>query len=138
MNLHRRNDWKQRLGVAGVSLILAAMQGCGTQSTGPERFQLTGKVTLNGEPIPAGTIELIPDTSKGNQGPWSLVTVRDGAYSTDKTNGIVGGPYKARIEIFDGKPKDDSEQLGSPLGPAHAVDVDLPRQNGTHDFAITK
>lgn len=121
-----------------VALFPPLVQGCGTQPTGPKRFQLNGKVTVNGEPIPAGTIELTPDTSKGNQGPWTLLTVRDGAYSTEASNGVLGGPYKARIEVFDGKPTDPSQELGTPMGHPHSIDVELPKENGTYDFVITK
>lgn len=134
----RNHDSKLGLLVMGMVMFSLSVQGCGTKAQGPELFQLTGKVTVNGEPIPAGTIELVPDASKGNQGPWVLLTVRDGKYSTDKRNGIVGGPYKARIEVFDGKPTDPSQELGNPVGPPHSVEVELPRKNGTHDFELGK
>jgi hypothetical protein len=41
--------------------------GCG--SSGPPRYHISGKVTYGGQPVAAGSVMLVPDTSQGNTGP---------------------------------------------------------------------
>jgi len=79
-----------RLGqLACVSLVLAVfLTGCG--SDGPERGVVTGKVTLNGDPLPGADIVFQPE-----EGSPSLAVTDDKGrydlmYTRDKRGAMVG------------------------------------------------
>jgi hypothetical protein len=117
--------------VAAICLLPA---GCGG---GPKLYDVSGAVTYDGKPLPAGVIYFDPDVLKKNDGPQGYALIKDGAYSTADAGGkaVVGGPYLARIEGFDGKPGNEL-----PLGKALFTDfqqaVDLPRAACTRDFDV--
>lgn len=83
-----------------AALILAALglfSGCGT--SGPARQRLQGEITLNGQPVPAGTIVFTPDSSQGNSGPQGVAVIKDGKYDTaaSEGRGLAGGPTIIRV-----------------------------------------
>jgi hypothetical protein len=120
----------------GTLIVLLAVVGCSFQD-GPRRYQLSGKVTFAGQPLPAGSIMLEPDTAKGNTGPGGTAVVRNGAYMTTPGFGVVGGPYIARIVGYDGKHVPGSDMVdGRELFPERAIEIDLPRGDATHDFDL--
>lgn len=88
-----------------------------------------------------GLMPLVPDASKGNRGPAGFATIRDGKFDTRiDGRGTVGGPH--RVEISP-PPLDVGElsasqtaPLAKPLFREYVTDVDLPRQDTTHDFAV--
>src|SRR5262245_49265328 len=108
--------------------------GCGTSGSGTAH--LSGKVTFNGQPLPAGRVVFLPDTAKGNSGPGGFAEIRDGAYDTRK-NGAPppGGALIVRIEGFDGKTTPGT-LLGQPLFLNYETRVEAPRADGTQDFAV--
>ena len=64
-----------------VCVSLLALVGCG-KAVGPEFAPVTGRVTINGEPLAAGTIHFVPDESQGTSGPISTgVLQSDGSFS---------------------------------------------------------
>jgi len=111
------------------------VSGCASKDAGPTRYDLSGKVTFNGAPVPAGEITLSPDSSKGNSGPGGIVMIENGEYKTPRGAGIVGGPYVVHILGFDGVPNKESEE-GMPIFPPYETTVDFPREPTTHDFEI--
>jgi hypothetical protein len=94
-------------------------------------------VTYDGKPLPAGVIYFDPDVTKHNDGPQGYALIKDGVYSTAGTGGrgVVGGPYLARIEGFDGKPGHELP-LGKSLFTDFQQAVELPRAACTHDFHV--
>jgi hypothetical protein len=121
-------------------LVTMLFAGCGN-STAPQEYHLSGSATFAGKPILAGNILLVPDASKGNRGPAGFATIRDGKFDTRiDGRGTVGGPH--RVEISP-PPLDVGElsasqtaPLAKPLFREYVTDVDLPRQDTTHDFAV--
>jgi hypothetical protein len=72
-----------RLGL--LVILILALPGCG----GSNMTTVTGKVTLDGEPIPEGYIAFLPEgPGKGGGGP-----ITNGEYKVDVQNG------KNRVEI---------------------------------------
>ena len=102
----------QRTLLAAIMAAVAA--GCGSSAdSGPERFELTGEVRLQGQPVPRGEVQLIPDSTAGNSGPASLAYIRDGQFETEPGKGIVGGQYI--IEVSGYQELDELDQDGSPV-----------------------
>jgi hypothetical protein len=86
--------------VLAVALLIAA--GCNTQE---KVVAFKGKVTFKGQPVPAGWISFMPDSSKGGQGAVKVAQIKDGMYDTALAadGGILPGPTVIRIAGFDGK-----------------------------------
>ncbi|MBN2293266.1 MAG: hypothetical protein JXM70_12620 [Pirellulales bacterium] len=115
-----------------LALGMAFCLGCG--SGGPERFDVSGTVTFNGQPIPAGQVFFTPDASKGNSGPQGNCKIVDGSFSTasEKDQGAIGGPHIVQVLGFDGVPvksPDYTVEEGTALFPSVEAPVDLPKGN---------
>ncbi|MFI4876367.1 MAG: hypothetical protein ACIALR_13540 [Blastopirellula sp. JB062] len=120
--------------LGGAAIIVIA--GCGNVDSGV--YHVSGEVTFEGRPVPAGTVLFQPDASQGASGPAGLAIIRDGKYDTADAGGkgIVGGPQRVRITGLDGKPADMAPN-GVPIFRDYSTTVKLPSADTTHDFAIT-
>jgi hypothetical protein len=122
--------------LAAIVLCSAAI-GCGR--SGPARFDLSGKVTFRGQPVPVGTISFLPDGNKGNKGPVGFAKVADGVYDTRRQGrGACGGPLVVVISGFTGKavPGKDEMPLGSQVFPDYRVPFDMSPGTTTKDFDV--
>ncbi|MCH5377175.1 MAG: hypothetical protein JJ992_24700 [Planctomycetes bacterium] len=120
--------------LAAVSMLV--LVGCGP--SGPRRYNLSGNVTYGGQPIPAGSITLIPDVTQDNSGPAASMTIENGKFdSSDDGIGHVGGPHLVRITALDGQVSDEFPK-GLPMFPPYETKVDLPKENSTQDFDVPK
>lgn len=118
-------------GVIGIVCVLSTF-GCGGRNDGPSRYRVSGAVTFDGKPIPAGVIVFSPDLAKKNDGPQGMAEIRDGKFDTSwgTGKGVVGGPMLITVggtETPDGKPLCRYE-----------FTADLPRENTTRDIAVPK
>src|SRR5687768_4635634 len=86
----------RRLLGGGAVLVLAV--GC---SSKPEMGQLSGSVTFQGKPVPAGWISFTPEPGKG---PVRVCQIKDGRYDSSKEAdpGIILGKNQVKIAGFDG------------------------------------
>jgi hypothetical protein len=115
------------------------LAGCG-RANGPARYELSGSVTYNGKPVPAGFIVFAPDTSRGNNGPGATATIENGVYRTPTRAGTIGGPHIATIsgsssmKVFQQGPMRIPQSR--PLFTNVEFKVDLPKESSTHDFAV--
>ncbi|MBW3543857.1 MAG: hypothetical protein KY476_26715 [Planctomycetes bacterium] len=75
-------------------ILLALGGGCGGGSE-IERVSVNGKVTVDGRPLPKGSIVFVP--VEGTQGPKAAGEVVDGVYELPESEGPVVG--KLRLEI---------------------------------------
>jgi hypothetical protein len=116
---------------AALVILLA---GC---SGGVPLHPLSGTVTCDGKPIPAGVISLEPDPTRGGRGPATVVQIKDGQFATDSGDGVVGGPYVARVRGYDGQ-RDPKGELpyGRELFPETAVPIDLPQTRAAVDIVV--
>jgi len=120
--------------VLPLALLAIGLVGCGG-GTGPNTFELKGKVTYDGKPVPMGTVSLSPDT--GNQGPGASAGVKDGEFTTEDGRGHVGGAYKILVTGYDGVPVEGGEgpdPNGTQLFAPYEMTVDLPKAN--HEMTI--
>lgn len=107
---------------------------CGSSGNSPSH--LSGKVTFNGKPVPAGRVFFLPNAAKGGAGQGGFAEIKDGTYDTrSKGAGTPGGPLIVRIDGFDGK-----SSPGNPIGQAlflsFEFQVDIPAGGGTKDFDV--
>ncbi|WP_437203537.1 hypothetical protein [Planctomicrobium sp. SH664] len=124
--------------VACSGLLLQA--GCG-DSGAPKRYALSGNVTFNGQPVPAGEIRFSPNSERGNQGPGTFAKIEKGRYSTPPNRGTIGGAMIVKIFGFDGIPYNDRGEIvesGNPLFRPYVVEVDLPQDVAEYDFDVPK
>ncbi len=119
---------------SAVIVLLIPVGGCGG-SSGPQRYDLSGSVTYNGKPVPAGHLTFAPDKANGNSGPGASANIEKGRYQTMPGQGPVCGPHVVTISGFDGVPK-GMNMMGTRLFEQTRIDVDLPKQNGTLDFEV--
>ena len=97
------------VGCLGLVLLVS---GCG----GIEYFPVTGKVTLDGQPLPGAVVSFMPNDEQGV--PSLGVTDGTGVYTLRQTAELVGAPagkYTVRITTYrEGKPEADPPILGAP------------------------
>jgi len=121
-----------------IVAAFAFLPGCGG-SDGPLRYEVSGTVTYNGEPVPRGYIHFVPDASQGNQGPATEAEIVDGRYETPTSKGAVGGPHRVTIHGQDGVAFDSPEgriESGRALFSSYETSVDLPRDESVRDFEV--
>jgi hypothetical protein len=124
--------WINR-GLVLCALFISA-SGCGP--AGAKRYELSGKITWAGRPIPAGLIYFDPDIAGGVDGPQGYAIIEKGQYDTRKGGGgHGGGKYLIRLVALDGVPGPEAA-LGRPLFPEYSWPEDLPEADGQKDFDI--
>jgi hypothetical protein len=119
-------------------VVLFAVLGC-NRNSGPARYDLTGRITYDGKPVPAGYILFAPDKSKGNDGPGADAEIKDGVYRTRPGQGTVGGPHIITVNGFDGKPVGQGpivNPMGNALFTNVQISADLPKASADHDIVI--
>jgi hypothetical protein len=110
-----------------TSLMLTSLVGCGGGSDeGPQRFDVSGSVKFDGQPVPTGMIYF--DPAEGNSGPQGFAAIVDGEFDTSSGKGTVGGAHTARIE--------GADSTGKPIFVPHFEEVALPKSASTQAFEI--
>lgn len=127
-----------RITAAFMAAAVPFVGGCSCRPDGPVRHDVAGMVTFDGQAVPSGTIFFEADSSRGNAGPVSVVSVVDGRYDTKaaKVPGPVGGPLRVRIS---GYPKPEPNGgIQPPLFPEHTMAVELVPSAGQNllDFEV--
>jgi hypothetical protein len=85
-----------------LALLGSSLFGCGTDNLA----NVSGKVTFQGKPVPAGKVYILPDSAKGNTGPAGFADIKDGTYDTKLPGGQPAppGPVIFAIEGIDPVP----------------------------------
>jgi hypothetical protein len=117
-----------------MGLVLSLSVGCGPNR--PATFEVSGMVTLDGQPVPVGDIVFCPDAAQGNSGMQTRAAIRNGAYRTPSGKGHVGGPMVIVVNCLDGIPVPESPDGCALLDSPFKLKRELPRQNETLDIAI--
>src|SRR5947207_9499998 len=122
--------WLVWAGLAVAAVVCAG--GCGGEKT----YNLSGTVTFQGKPVPAGQIVFEPDASAGNHGQAAFAKIKDGHYDTRiDGSGTVGGPHLVLIHGRDGIPRGELLN-GLPLFRDYNTKVDLPKASGEQNFEV--
>jgi hypothetical protein len=116
-----------------ATLLAAGIAGCGGND-GPPRYQVTGSVTYDGQPVPGGRVLFTPD--RGNTGPASVAEIVEGKYETRSEKGVIGGPHSVTIYGTDGTVA--TEQHDNTLFSDYTQAVELPSGDSTMNFEIPR
>lgn len=152
-----------RLAYLACIFIVLELTGCGSSSSTPDYdvVPFTGRVTLDGKPLPNAIVQLVPvGTTKSPGG--QAITDGDGKYEINLSantpngvplKGIVPGEYQVRLSKFvrpDGTeiPADSKEppinlgaiesippKYSNPTG--SSLQAKVPEAGGTQDFELT-
>ncbi len=82
--------------LSGVVVI-----GCGRGSDLPPMAKVSGTVTLNGQPLPRGTVQFVPDIARGTEGPSGVGLIDENGHygiTTTGVNGAIVGRHKISVE----------------------------------------
>ena len=116
-------------------ILLIFLAGC-SGNDGPKRFDVSGTVTFDNKPAPAGSIIFTPDKSKGNSGPQGTAKIINGHYDTaQQGRGIVGGPHEVLIIVTNGDDRSEDAELNGPLS-EYTEQFDFPKETSEHNFTI--
>lgn len=121
-----------RLFMCALTTLVMSV-GCGDDG----KYTVSGSVTFQGKPVPAGEIRFTPD--RGNKGPVVLARIKEGAYETPRDKGLVGGYYQLRVTGYGaaGNAKDPSApDFGKQLFPTYREDVAFPAEDYQFDIRI--
>ncbi len=78
--------------LATMTTLLIAPLGCGTAAD-PGREPVAGTVTLDGQPLPDGSLTLVPLGA----GPAVGATILDGNFAIPRPDGPIPGSYRVEI-----------------------------------------
>lgn len=141
-SMHRPSLYRAARPVIAVCVAIscAVPSGGCRKAAGPERFDVQGTVTFDGQPVPTGLLVLEPDASKGNGGPVSVLEISNGRFDSRQpgAKGPLQGPLIARIT---GYPEaDPSVEIPKPLFREYQTTVDLAPDGNVSvlDFHIEK
>jgi len=120
-------------------MFVAMAIGCGKEGN-----RVSGKITFNGQPVPAGKIYFTPDTAKGNSGAAGYANIVNGVYDTkiEGGKGVISGPMVVIIEGIDPKPPASVSGAGSEditstvLFARYETQLDLAEGESTHDIEV--
>ncbi|MDR3635646.1 MAG: carboxypeptidase-like regulatory domain-containing protein [Isosphaeraceae bacterium] len=78
-----------------VVLQLLSLAGCSGESDGLPREPISGTVSLDGQPLADGIIQLIPASRQ--EGTAGGAVVKDGKFSIERRKGLAPGAYRVVI-----------------------------------------
>lgn len=122
-----------------ASLVLAFMaltSGCFSGGD-PATYPISGTVQFRDQPVPDGSITLIPDSRQGNTGAAVSIDIVNGKFdSSSAGRGHVGGPHLVRVVGLDGKGDGDLFPHGQMLFPDYETTIDLPPEGSTQEIVV--
>jgi len=116
------------LRIAPLALVVLCM-GCGQEGN-----RISGMVTFDGKPVPAGKIYFTPDSSKGNSGPTGYADINNGAYDTNLPGGR-GAHSGAMIVAIEGIDPGTAPTSGEGSGEDVTATVLFARHEMNFDIA---
>ncbi len=117
-------------------VVVGTTLGCGARNDSGT-YPVSGTITYQGQPVPLGSITLVPDSSQGNRGAAVSMKIVDGKFdSANASRGHVGGPHVVTIIGLDGKGDGDLFPQGFMLFQDYQVTLDLPKDESTHDIVV--
>jgi len=119
-------------------LIALATSGCG--EAGPNRYHVSGTVSFEGQPVPAGLVMFDPDVSSGNNGPQGFALIHDGVFNTADTGGKgpVAGPHRIRVSGYDGTQGNEAQPYGQPIFAEYVFPHTVPSEDSAIEIVVSR
>lgn len=114
-------------GAWAYPLLAAVAVACGCGKPAMPRYSLSGTLSYEGKPVPAGWIIFLPE-----KGPGATAGVEDGRFATRAGWGTIGGRHRLEIEGL----AVDGAGNPRPLF-RHACELDLPRESRVLELDFT-
>jgi hypothetical protein len=92
-------------GALGCAAALILYAGCAGSGDDLPRESLAGTVTLDGAPLPTGTITFAPSANTAGVEVTGADTIQNGKFSIGRDVGLVPGSYKVSIYAADKPPE---------------------------------
>ncbi|NLF71831.1 MAG: carboxypeptidase regulatory-like domain-containing protein [Candidatus Anammoximicrobium sp.] len=108
---------------AMLSCLLVTSLGCGSGNP-LNRQAVSGNVTLDGQPLDQGTIELVPTSSE--QGVLSGGMIADGSFQVAADKGLPPGTYTVRIYSTETSAAGAAPPAGADIAPAQPAKERIP------------
>jgi hypothetical protein len=80
-----------------IATLGAGLAGCGRAYDGEQRFPVSGKVTVDGQPLDLGVIAFMPQGEGKSAGRVAGAPIRDGLYAVPEETGPTAATYKVQI-----------------------------------------
>lgn len=102
------------------AVVSLAAAGCGYRPDLPPTAEVSGTVTLDGQPLSGAMILFVPDAQKGTKGASGVAASDEKGHFEVATAGVKGalvGFHKIRVEAR-AKPKNETDTMPPSLIPA--------------------
>jgi hypothetical protein len=125
----------------GCIIIFFFLVVIGCNPSGLKRYQVSGTITFDGQPVTEGEIRFSPDSAKGNTGPQGYAAIENGKFTTPKGIGVIPGPMYATVTVFDpikGEAKNDGSDFRKIIFENWNYAFEMPAKSHVLDLKITK
>ncbi len=129
--------------VVALVVVTLPLFGCG-QDIDPRRASVSGSITLDGEPVPNGSISFYP--APGSKGGTAGGDVIDGVYTISRAKGPMVGKYIVKIrspyatgrKIMAGRQQIDEhlDRIPTKYNRYSKQEVDVQAGKNTLDFPL--
>ena len=120
--------------LGGIAIVALTAVGC-SGSKGPQRFEVSGTVKLDGQPVPKGLLALVPDSN--TQGPTVGGEIIDGKYLIPKAKGPIAGDYIFQFTGMSDKPSGEIMEIKGGVKQALMLPV-FPHKYGDASKEVRK
>jgi hypothetical protein len=119
-----------------AAVLLLVLVGCGKDGN-----RVSGTITFDNKPVPAGKIYFTPDGSQGNSGAPGYADIVDGKYDTSLPGGrgTSSGAMVVGIEGIDPNnrpPGADEDVTVTVLFPRYEMKAEITSGNAVMDFDV--
>lgn len=132
-------NFMHRIGLVASLLMISLLVGCGSQGG----YRVSGTVTFQGKPVPAGKIYFMPDSSKGSTGATGYADIREGKYDTSLEGGMgaPAGPVIVAIEGTDPSAAASTKEASGEvtiklLFARYETPAEIPKSASTKDIEV--
>ena len=135
----RRKASTPRIAFCRVAVVLLSFL-CLSACDKKEGINVSGTVTFEGTPVPAGILVFVPNRRQGNEGINAMADIEEGQIKL-KERLVAPGPCRVQISAYDGVPLqvgEHTERLGTMLVPIQMVEVELPENNAELNISMKK
>lgn len=124
-----------RLNLAIAFLGSALLMGCGGSSDDIKRIAIEGSVSVGGELLAEGVVNMVP--AEGTTGPAVTINVKDGKFTVPKEAGPAVGSYVCQYSMKpEGSSGSTNDRSKGPLQAAPSTNTNLSQAPEMKEFKV--